>query len=90
MTAPAKPWRVYGNHLSHLAQDYRGQAAAYDAVKELTGFGHTATVEHYEDGQWRLYERIEPEPVADLESPLDEIKRGAQQVAREREREAGS
>jgi hypothetical protein len=54
---PGKPWRVYGPD-KNLSEDYRSQAAAYEAVGELTGFGHNTTVEHWEDGRWVLYERI--------------------------------
>jgi len=63
---PSKKWRVYGANSLH--EDYRSQSAAYDAVNELNDWGHTATVWHWEDGDWRLYERVElafPHPVED-------------------------
>jgi hypothetical protein len=56
---PGKPWRVYS--ANNLSEDYRGQKAAYEAVRGLTGFGHTATVWHWEDGGWVKYEVIDPE-----------------------------
>lgn len=55
---PSKPWRVHGPNPLH--EDFRYQPAAYLAVKELADWGHTATVYHWEGGDWRLYERIEP------------------------------
>lgn len=57
---PAKPWRVYGGASLTFSEDYRSQIAAYEAVQELTGPGHAATVYHWEDGRWVLYEVIEP------------------------------
>ena len=57
---PSKPWRVSGPN--PLAEHYRSESAAYDAVRELNGWGHAAVVEHWEDGKWRLYERVEPVP----------------------------
>jgi hypothetical protein len=54
---PSKPWRVYGDR--GISEDYRSQRAAYDAVGMLTRLGHTAKVYQWEDGSWRLYERIE-------------------------------
>ena len=51
------PWRVVGTNNLHA--DYSSQRLAYDAVAELTGFGHAAEVYHWEQGDWRLYERIE-------------------------------
>ena len=56
---PAKPWRVDGPADHGNGEQFRGQAAAYDAVAELAGFGHKATVYHWADGSWRLYEVIE-------------------------------
>jgi hypothetical protein len=54
---PSKPWRVRG---PNLPEDFRSQKAAYEAVQELNGWGHVATVYHFEDGRWVLYERVEP------------------------------
>jgi hypothetical protein len=55
---PSKPWRVYG--ANDLFEDYGSERAAYEAVRELTGFGHPATVHRWQDGRWRLYEHVEP------------------------------
>jgi len=52
---PAKKWRVSWGPSN--ATDYPSQPKAYEALTEWTG---RATVYHWKDGQWRLYERIEP------------------------------
>ncbi len=36
------------------------KAAAYDAVRELNGWGHAATVYTWIEGVWVLYEVAEP------------------------------
>jgi hypothetical protein len=58
---PSKPWRV--RLTGGACQDYRSQSAAYDAIN--TAVRHSGpgrfTVEHFERGAWRLYERIEPQ-----------------------------
>ena len=51
-----KPWRVFGTN--DLSEDYESRAAAYEAVRELNGYGHPATVYHWIDGVWVIYERI--------------------------------
>lgn len=54
---PSKPWRVTwagGN-----SEDYRSQRAAYEAVQSITRM-LTATVYHWVDGVWVLYEIAEP------------------------------
>ena len=59
-TRPAKPWRVDSPFDRHQdGRAFRGQSAAYDAVAEMTRAGRRATVFHWEDGSWRLYEVIE-------------------------------
>ena len=56
---PSKPWRVYGPR--EFSTDHRSQRAAYERVKSLTRhLGTKATVNHWEDGSWKLYERVEP------------------------------
>ncbi len=62
---PSKPWRVTWPSLVTTAPnsaDYRSQRAAYEAVESVTRIV-AATVYHWEDGDWRLYERIEPPSV---------------------------
>lgn len=59
---PAKPWRVYG---SNLPEDYRSEKGAYEAAAELVRWGHAATVWHWADGAWQLYERVEPNETGD-------------------------
>lgn len=66
---PAKPWSVDGPADHGDGERYRSQAAAYEAVAELTGFGHKATVYHWQDGSWRLYERVEVAPAATEATP---------------------
>lgn len=56
--APSKPWRVYGPR--GISTDCRGQRAAYEAVKSITGAGNKATVYHWEHGRWVKYEVIDP------------------------------
>ena len=55
---PSKPWRVYGAR--GMSEDYRSQRAAYEAVSVITRGGNPAKVYHWEDGTWRLFERIDP------------------------------
>ena len=57
--------------------------SASDTVRDVLKTRHSCEIWHFEDGAWALYERFEPE-VADTESPLEAIRRGALQVARER------
>ena len=57
--APAKKWRVYGAR--GLSEDYRSQRAAYDAVNTINRLGSKATVYHWENGRWVLYERLGPD-----------------------------
>ena len=58
---PSKRWRV--TYL-YAAIDHRSERAAYDAVNELAGnvtpaeLGKQATIHHWEDGRWVLYERV--------------------------------
>ena len=59
---PTKRWRVYGSR--GLSTDYRSQRAAYDAVAAITRTGIPAKVYHWEYGLWKLYELIDPAPVA--------------------------
>ena len=56
---PTRKWRVYFRGIS---ADYRSQRAAYDAVRTATTLGTKTKVYHWEEGSWRLYERIEPAP----------------------------
>ena len=57
--APSKKWRVMpidGDYVS-----YTSQRKAWDAVNAILddGFGTTAIVEHWENGRWMLYERLD-------------------------------
>ena len=60
---PSKPWRVEwpsvvnGNPNS---EDYSSQRAAYEAVRSITGLRVKATVYHWVQGVWVLYEHCEP------------------------------
>jgi hypothetical protein len=61
---PSKPWRVTWPSVVSRAphsEDYRSQRAAYEAVASITR-QLSATVYHWERGDWRLYERVEPAP----------------------------
>ncbi len=58
MSDPAKKWRVYGAR--GLSEDFRSQRAAYEHVRSTVARGATAKVYHWEDGSWRLYERVQP------------------------------
>ena len=64
-----KPWRVDGPADHDDGETYRSESAAYDAVAELTGFGHKATVFHWEHGSWRLYEVIEAPSATEATTP---------------------
>jgi hypothetical protein len=56
---PSKRWRV--SSPDGLSVDCRTMAAAYVQVAKLTQkMRLRAAVEHWEDGAWRLYERVEP------------------------------
>jgi len=55
--APSKKWRVYGAR--GMSTDHRSQRAAYEAVNTITRLGSRATVYHWENGGWKLYERID-------------------------------
>jgi hypothetical protein len=60
---PSKPWRVRLVGGAH--QDYRSQSAAYSAIETTvrqSGPGKFV-IEHFENGGWRLYERIDPNAV---------------------------
>ena len=56
---PAKRWRVI---TPERAGDHRSERAAYDALNtytadaDITVFGRMATVWHWENGDWRIYE----------------------------------
>ena len=62
----SRPWRVDGPADKGDGQAYRSQGKAYEAVRELNGFGHDATVWHWEFGGGRLYEKA---PAAGTETP---------------------
>ena len=57
---PSKPWRVDPTRGVGWGYYFRSQSLAYDKVQHLTAKGETATVYQWENGDWRLYERIEP------------------------------
>jgi hypothetical protein len=58
---PSKPWRVYVAD-GESSADYRSERAAYVAVKDWQDAGVTVrSVWRWENGDWRLYERITPE-----------------------------
>jgi len=62
---PSKPWRVTWPSLVNRdphSEDYRSQRAAYEAVESITRNRIKATVWHWENGDWRLYEIAEPVP----------------------------
>jgi hypothetical protein len=65
---PSKPWRVDGPADRGNGQTYRSQSAAYEAVRELAGFGHDSTVWHWEDGRWRTYDKVS---AADMTAAFD-------------------
>jgi len=54
---PSKRWRVIS---SGVVTDYRSENAAYEVVRDLAKAAARVRVEHWEDGHWRLYERIKP------------------------------
>lgn len=56
-SGPSKKWRV---RWLATAADYRSQALAYEQVRRITGRRTRATVYHWKDGGWQLYERCEP------------------------------
>lgn len=56
--SPSKRWRVYGAR--GISEDHRSERAAYDHVQTLLRNDTRATVYHWEDGGWVLYERIDP------------------------------
>ena len=65
---PSKPWRVCWKGPN--SADYRSQNAAYDAVASITRIpGLGADVHHWENGSWRLYERIAPTPNRNEQCP---------------------
>jgi len=55
---PSKKWRVYGAR--GISEDFRSERDAYDRVQTLLRNDTKATVYHWEEGGWRLYERIDP------------------------------
>ena len=67
---PSRPWRVHGAR--GLSTDHRSERAAYEAVKTITtGHGATrATVYHWENGSWKLYERVDANLVTEQEWAL--------------------
>lgn len=56
---PSKSWRV--QRVGSVYEDFRSQNAAYTAVKGLSSLGIELKVWHFESGEWRLYEHIEPQ-----------------------------
>lgn len=73
MSAPAKPWRV-ATRIADAPVDCRSQKAAYEAVCGFADSGTPCTVWHWENGDWRLYERVEPlrDPEAETEREAGE------------------
>jgi len=59
---PSKPWRVDPTRGVGWGYYFRSQPTAYGKVQALTAKGETATVYHWENGDWRLCERVEPVP----------------------------
>ena len=57
--APAKKWRVMP--VDGELVSYTSERKAYDAVLAILDDGHgkTAIVEHWENGRWLLYERLD-------------------------------
>lgn len=57
--APTRKWRVRPRGGENIA--YRSERAAYDAIPAISADGKTAIVEHWENGRWVLYERLDPD-----------------------------
>jgi hypothetical protein len=55
---PSKRWRVHGAR--GISTDHRSERAAYEAAKSILATGARITIHHWENGSWRLYERIDP------------------------------
>lgn len=55
---PSKRWRVYGAR--GLSTDHRSERAVYEAAETIVNSGTKATIRHWEDGRWVLYEVLEP------------------------------
>lgn len=58
---PSKPWRVEAYAPELVAKTFRGQSAAYEHVQAHLADGWRASVWHWEEGRWCLYERLEPD-----------------------------
>lgn len=56
---PYKRWRVAVEGKQGVP--FRGQIAAYEYARDLATYGEAIIVHHWENGDWRLHERIEPE-----------------------------
>lgn len=56
---PSNRWRISGVRGAGNLH-YRSERAAYDAVEIFVAGGEKVTVYHWEDGSWKLYERIDP------------------------------
>lgn len=60
--APAKRWRVIT--LADGTRDYSSEQKAYDVLNQLAAdanavaIGTRATIRHWENGGWTLYERV--------------------------------
>ena len=59
---PDKPWQV--RSAGYSTWHYRSRWAMRRDVREII-WDSAAEIWHWEDGAWRLYERIEPETRAD-------------------------
>ena len=58
MDEPAKPWRVHADH--GFTTDHRSMVMVLEQVKVVHQWGMTASVYHWREGEWRLYEELEP------------------------------
>ena len=56
---PYKRWRVT-NPVTAVPVDCRAQRVAYQVARDFLDSGMPCAVLHWEDGQWRLFERIDP------------------------------
>lgn len=59
---PAKRWQV---RTPTSCEDRRSQKGAYELALGLANALLSSEVWHWEDGSWRLYERVEPAPEGD-------------------------
>lgn len=77
---PSKPWRVVGP--GEFSKEHRSERAAYERVNDIVKhLGSQATVYRWENGDWRLYEHIEPDRLGSEEED-EELDREQAKTAR--------